>query len=98
MEINFSSNGFGNIGMGRKSYELKTPGAAQSAPDESKVSRPSPLQISRQVSSIALDGLAASEPAGAISDASLSRDDDLGRLISSAFNLPPPPMPDFASA
>ncbi|MBR4189779.1 MAG: hypothetical protein IKQ55_07440 [Kiritimatiellae bacterium] len=25
----------------------------------------------------------------------LSRDDDLGRLVSAVFNLPPPPMPNF---
>ena len=27
----------------------------------------------------------------------LRRDDDLGRLFSAAFNLPPPPMPSFSS-
>lgn len=25
----------------------------------------------------------------------LSRDDELGRLVNAVFNLPPPPMPDF---
>ena len=31
-----------------------------------------------------------------IADASLTRDDTLGKLVSAAFNLPPPPMPDFS--
>lgn len=31
--------------------------------------------------------------AAAISDAALRRDDPLGNLIASAFNLPPPPPP-----
>ena len=31
-----------------------------------------------------------------IPEAALSRDDDLGKLIGRAFNLPPPPMPAFA--
>ena len=30
-----------------------------------------------------------------VSETTLSREDALGRLISSAFNLPPPPMPKF---
>ncbi len=33
--------------------------------------------------------------AAAITDAALSRDDALGKLVSSAFALPPPPMPNF---
>lgn len=31
----------------------------------------------------------------AISPETFSRDDDLGRLVSSAFNFPAPPMPEF---
>jgi len=30
-----------------------------------------------------------------VPDAALDRNDALGRLISSAFNMPPPPMPAF---
>ena len=33
--------------------------------------------------------------AAALPDSALSRDDDLGKLVSSAFALPPPPMPNF---
>ena len=44
-----------------------------------------------------LDPLQGSEPTADIPDAALSRDDDLGKLVNSVFNLPPPPMPSFAS-
>ena len=33
--------------------------------------------------------------AAAIPESALSRDDDLGKLVSSAFALPAPPMPNF---
>lgn len=33
--------------------------------------------------------------AAGIPEETLSRDDALGRFVSSAFSLPPPPMPDF---
>ena len=36
--------------------------------------------------------------AAEIPESALSRDDDLGRLVSSAFALPAPPMPDFGNA
>ena len=31
-----------------------------------------------------------------VSDAALDREDELGKLVNSAFSLPPPPMPAFA--
>ena len=33
--------------------------------------------------------------AATLPDTALSRDDDLGLLITTAFDLPPPPMPTF---
>lgn len=33
--------------------------------------------------------------AATIPPETFSRDDDLGRLVASAFTLPPPPMPEF---
>lgn len=33
-----------------------------------------------------------------IPDSALRRDDDLGKLFSAAFTLPPPPMPAFGDA
>ena len=36
--------------------------------------------------------------AASIPDSALTRDDDLGLLVSSAFTLPAPPMPNFPNA
>jgi hypothetical protein len=36
--------------------------------------------------------------AASIPDSALTRTDPLGLLVSSAFDLPPPPMPDFSRA
>ena len=41
------------------------------------------------------DVLRGSEPVADVPAGALVRDDDLGRLVSSAFNLPAPPMPAF---
>ena len=42
-----------------------------------------------------IDVLVGSEPVADVPAGEMVRDDGLGRLVSSAFNLPPPPMPDF---
>ena len=96
MKINFNSNGFGNIGTGRGSLDATSVGAgseAKGAPgtdagrgtqDKVAFTRPQP------------SGVASSEPVADIPDAALDRDDALGRLVNSVFNLPPPPMPAFA--
>jgi hypothetical protein len=44
-----------------------------------------------------LDILNSCEPVADIPDAALSRDDELGKLVSHAFNLPPPAMPLFTN-
>lgn len=41
------------------------------------------------------DILMESEPISEIPAGALSRDDAIGRLVSAAFSLPPPPMPAF---
>jgi len=56
-----------------------------------------------RASRLASSGLSISESPAAPEDVSaanlpesaLSRDDDLGKLVSSAFSLPAPPMPNF---
>ena len=42
-----------------------------------------------------LPALQSAEPTANTPESELRRDDDLGRLVSSAFNLPPPAMPQF---
>lgn len=61
------------------------------APKASAPQHRSVLTISNAAASA--DEIAAAE----IDDAALSRDDDLGALVSAAFGLPAPPMPNFGS-
>ena len=91
MEININSNGFGNFGFGRIAA-----GASQNAVPATVKQKDSNLQPSN-LQSTTLDALQGSEPVAEIPDAALSRDDALGKLVGEAFNLPPPPMPDFAT-
>lgn len=91
MEINLNNNGFGNVGMGRETLDTTGIGAA----DAAKVSRPQTLQVSSLSSDAKTAGLASSEPVADVPDAALARDDALGKLVLSAFSMPPPPMPAF---
>ena len=47
------------------------------------------LSVSEAPQPLAFDGIAG------VPDAALTRDDDLGRRVSAAFNLPAPPAPQF---
>lgn len=40
-------------------------------------------------------GISSGEPVAEVPASALARDDKLGMLVNSAFNLPPPAMPDF---
>lgn len=87
MEINFNKGLSGNLGVRQETLDASQlsrlgSGVAQSANN---------LTITKTTASP--EDIAAA----GISDAALSRDDALGKLIGEAFNLPPPPMPDFAS-
>ena len=42
-----------------------------------------------------LAGISSGEPVADVPEAALTRDDKLGMLVNSAFNLPPPAMPEF---
>lgn len=96
MEINLNSNGFGNIGMGRGMSETAAIGAGREATDASQASRAKSLHVSN-LSSGQSAGLASAEPVGKVPEEALSRDDELGKLMNAAFNLPPPPMPTFST-
>ena len=96
MEINLNSNGFGNIGVGRESLDVTTIGARTEAKEASGIDagrgRHDKVTFTRtQPSSIA-----SSEPVTVVPDAALDRNDELGKLMNAAFNLPPPPMPSFS--
>ena len=72
--------------------------AASQTFESAQVSQASKDVNSRNAAFSALSvtqGIASSEDiaAASISDAVLTRDDPLGNLVKSAFNLPPPPPP-----
>ena len=92
MDINLNNNSFGNVGIGRETMganavgagvEAKDVGAARNAKNAVTFTDARPAD------------LASAEPLADVPDAALSRDDALGKLVSAAFNLPPPPMPSF---
>ena len=86
MNINLNNIGIRPemMGAGPVSAEHETVNAAQ-------VSRTTPnLEITAGVA-----GLESSEPVADVPVSALVRNDALGNLVNSAFNLPPPPMPAF---
>lgn len=85
MEINLSTKGYGNTGLG---------GELSSVTDVKQTRLHATLD-KVEVKASQLDALGKSEPLVEVPDAALSRDDELGRLVSAAFNLPTPPMPEF---
>ena len=98
MEINLNSNGFGSIGMGRETLDATTIGAG------SETQGASGIDAARETHdkvtftrTLQPSGIASSEPFADVPDAALDRDDELGKLMNAAFNLPPPPMPSFST-
>lgn len=96
MEINLNSNGFGSIGIGRGMSEATGIGSGHETTDAAQSSRAKSLHVSNLSSGIQSAGLASAEPVGKVPEEALSREDELGRLMNAAFNLPPPPMPSFS--
>ena len=86
MEINLNNNGIGNLGMGQGITDMQGVVAAKNA---QKAGAAAPLTITEAMAS------PEDVEAAAIPESALSRDDDLGKLMDKAFNLPPPPMPTF---
>lgn len=82
MNLNF------NVNLGKTAAPTSLPGAAPAAKPAAAQATPG-LTITQATASPE-DVSAASIP-----DSALTRDDDLGLLISSAFTLPAPPMPNF---
>ena len=87
MEVNVN-----NFGIRHKMMNAGVNGANANVPDASRTSN---AKENLKVTSRTADGVSSMEPTATIPDAALSRDDDIGKLVKSAFNLPPPPMPNF---
>jgi len=95
MEININNSNFGTVGMGLERLDANVVGtggavngaagidAGRTAHDAVVFAQSQPVD------------LASSEPVAEVPDTALLRDDALGKLVSAAFNLPPPPMPSF---
>ena len=92
MDINLNNNGFGNVGMGRATMGANAVGPGAEAKD---VDAARDAKNAVTFTDARPAALAAAEPLADVPDAALSRDDALGKLVSAAFNLPPPPMPSF---
>lgn len=92
MEINLGKGFGGNMGVMPETAGAGVGNVRHTAAEES--------QASRSISNLTIGdgpiGLSSAEPTAAVPDAALRRDDDLGKLVSSAFSLPPPQMPVFA--
>ena len=88
MEINLGNNFSANMGV---TSETATQMSAKV--ENLKVKAPDITTTSRTT----FDPVKGSEPTADVPDAALSRDDDLGKLVNSAFSLQPPPMPDFGN-
>ncbi len=91
MEINLNGKGFGNVGLG-----LET----MNANGAERVAQPKDFGAGRETKGAvtitnAPIGISSAEPVIDVPDSALSRDDALGKLVSAAFNLQPPPMPAF---
>ena len=87
MNVNFSNIGIGTGAFGGSQNVEGLKVESQKAKTDSQDLRLSP--------SPTLDVLRGSEPVSDVPAGELVRNDDLGNLVSFAFNLPPPPMPNF---
>lgn len=86
MEINMNNFGVSRemmaTGIGDVKHETNNASNASRVKSDFTISTP-------------VDGLATAEPIADVPDDALVRDDALGCLVNSAFNLPPPQMPSF---
>lgn len=91
MEINIGNKFGGNMGVLPDTADTGIGSVSRTAADAAQGAQSAPnLTVGNSVADIS-----AAEPATAVPDSALTRDDALGNLVNSAFALPPPPMPPF---
>ena len=84
-----------DISINSRHPSVTDPATLQKAPATEAAKGPDrPTLVVTEARADAISGLDATEE---IPDAALRRDDALGRLLSSVFTLPAPPMPSFPS-
>ena len=94
MEINFNKGLSGNLGVRQETLD-----ASQVARLASETAGEAKSSATRSARLFTITQTAASPEdisAAAIPESALTRTDALGQLVASAFDLPPPPMPNFA--
>jgi len=86
------------ISFGKKmDFDMNVAGGAQASRSAAVSGKADALRTAANLTVTgSVAGIDRTEPAADIPDAALARDDALGRLVDSAFDLPPPPMPVFA--
>ena len=87
MNINFN-----NIGIGNGAYGIGDQAKVDGTKVEGQKTGGHEVRLSGAQS---FDVIRGSEPVAEVPGSALTRDDELGRLVSSAFNFPPPAMPEF---
>ena len=87
MDINFN-----NIGIGNGAYGIGDQAKVDGSKVEAQKTGGQDIKLSGAQS---FDVIRGSEPIAEVPDSALTRDDELGRLVSSAFNFPPPAIPEF---
>ena len=91
MDISFNNRMNNGLGIGRETPAAAAPGADREVRDGAwRATRDAQLTITH--TAVTREEIAAAE----IPESALTRDDPLGDLVGRAFNLPPPPMPDFS--
>ena len=89
MEVNVSKNA-ANWNVGRETVDVSAAPAMASEARVAPATPRAPLTITQTAAS------PEDISAAAIPESALTRTDALGQLVASAFDLPPPPMPNFA--
>ena len=92
MDINFNNIGIGNGAYGNGAYGIGDQTMVVGSKVEGQKTGGQEVRLSGAQS---FDVIRGSEPIAEVPDSALTRDDELGRLVSSAFNFPPPAMPEF---
>ena len=87
MDINLNNIGINGGTMGANNIVAQGKTADKPCPEGT---------IANLTIGMRVDGISSGEPVATISDVELTRDDDLGKLVGAAFNLPPPAMPNFS--
>lgn len=84
-----------DISINSRHPSVTDPATLQNAPATEAAKKPDrPALVITEARADSVSGLDATEE---IPDAELRRDDPLGRLLSSVFTLPAPPMPSFSA-